>query len=366
MKTGSIYSASDKALFDALNQHQVTNAALRDLFLKRGIIVSKSTSRKALATYFSRFMHDYYDYEALAQLFTPNARREKFTSERIVAQVEVSAFEKAAHLLVDKIVQGGDTASVTTLANGTVAIHINYNATDFNRSEFKQVVQREALITIEQDGDALTLRSQQNDTLDEWRAFLIDKVEEDAGNIDLEVDHISLDHIEDVKIRTRFFTSLIDSMVGFILKDVTDAYVFHPKKDQRRRDADGDVDTGVHISKASLKGEGVLQSEELGTLFAKGFYIWKIVWTSTKKDTQDVYEFEAQFSDQENCRQFSYLPRGFYKFYGPGEINATRTPFPTGDDRELSKLIEATAREVISRLGGAQQGVAGDDQDKVA
>jgi hypothetical protein len=31
MKTGTVYSASDKALFDALTQHAVTQAALRQI-----------------------------------------------------------------------------------------------------------------------------------------------------------------------------------------------------------------------------------------------------------------------------------------------------------------------------------------------
>ena len=62
MKTGSLYSVNDKALYDALHQSQLTKNDLKDLFLARGIVIPSDASREDLSKYFSRLIHDYYDY----------------------------------------------------------------------------------------------------------------------------------------------------------------------------------------------------------------------------------------------------------------------------------------------------------------
>jgi len=59
-------------------------------------------------------------------------------------------------------------------------------------------------------------------------------------------------------------------MTGYTLKDVTDVYVYKPKltasfmaEDDTSSD---EPDDGVHITRVSLKGEGVLISPELDSL----------------------------------------------------------------------------------------------------
>ncbi|WP_342754764.1 hypothetical protein AAGQ96_02670 [Pantoea sp. MBD-2R] len=48
-----LHSVTDKSLYDALCQPRVTNNELRELFLERGIIISKKTDKKDLAKNFS-------------------------------------------------------------------------------------------------------------------------------------------------------------------------------------------------------------------------------------------------------------------------------------------------------------------------
>lgn len=78
MRDGTIFSASDKSLNDALNQKTVTNSDLRELFLTRGVLISKESSRKSLALHFSRLTHDFIDYERLAKIFGSPVHREKW------------------------------------------------------------------------------------------------------------------------------------------------------------------------------------------------------------------------------------------------------------------------------------------------
>ena len=62
----SRYFATDKNIFDALNQHKVDIPTIMELFGRRNIIVGKKTPREALANYFARLPHDYYDHKDIS------------------------------------------------------------------------------------------------------------------------------------------------------------------------------------------------------------------------------------------------------------------------------------------------------------
>lgn len=358
MKTGTIYSASDKSLFDALNQKNVTNSDLRELFLSRGILVSRDTPRRQIALHFSRLTHDFYDYQHLARLFGGGARRDRLTSVRIGGKADLATFEVAALELKEQLeASGGASVRVVGLAGNKIDVELKYQAVHFNKSEFRQVVSRSSIITIEKDGTGLIVHRPANDETQDWVEEIVQKVEDKIGE-KLSLREINLPPSIDVAVKNSFFSQLIRKINGFNFIDVSDVYVTKPKPKQEEigeeddEDAEGG-DPGIHISKASLRGEGVLQSEELKLLSAKGFYISRIVWTAKQHTLDsDIYEFEAQFSDPDECRGFSYLPRGFYRYQAPNAYNETRTGFSRDEDQRLGKLIEAAARETLQKLPG--------------
>lgn len=344
----TLFSANDKAMSDALNQRTVTNADLRELFLSRGIIISRDTPRHVLAQYFSRFAHDYYDYQKLARLFGTSARRDKMTSRRIVSEVSVDVLESAAHELKANLEQEHEALVTVRRKDDKVAVEIRYKSLSFNKSEFRQVTDRIARISIDKTGDTLVIHSPHTDDAEKW----VQDVIAAAGNQlekKLDVREICLSPALSPETKNLFFLNLIKSVKGFKLHDVSDVYVYSPEAELDVEDsADGDrvEDTklGVHISRASLKGVGVLESKELELLRAQGFFISRIVWRARNSDfDSDIYEFEAQFADPENCIGFSYLPRGYYKYQGADGFNESRTGFSQDDDYRLGKLIEAAA-----------------------
>lgn len=363
MKSGSIYYASDKALFDALNQHKVTVSDLRDLFVSRGIIFSKETSRKDLAKMFSRLTHDYYDHQKLAYILGSATRRERITSVKIISELESSDIENAANTIGNEISQLGDAVDVN-VSNNRVEVRISYKETNYNKSEFRQVVQKDAVIVFEKNSDQWSVRNPLNDHIEEIKSTIIDKIQTNL-NKSLDIEEISLEHVSSNEIRTKFFTDLIKNVENHDLVDVSDVYVYHPKvKNTGDEDQNGDDDPtdDVHITKASLKGEGVLQSDELHGLYARGFYICKIVWlcTSSAIDS-DLYEFEAQFADPENCNKFSYLAKGFYKYKSPNEYNKSKTILSSGEENKFNKLIERAAQVSLHNLVKADEIENGDD-----
>lgn len=353
----AIFSVGDKAIFDALNQHGVTKEALRKLFLARGIVYSHKASRKELAMYFSRLVHGYSDYALLTELLQPVSRRERLSSKLIKGDICSDDYESAANKLKEEIEEKGDTSTIDFLQNGNIVIGVSYTVENFNRSELKQKVVKKAEVVIEKNKEGSTLRYQSNHVVAGWADRLVSYLREVEGLV-LEVKEVSLNHINCSKKRTDFFTSLIKSLKDCTFHDVTDVFVYQPKNDLDLKEEDGigrgdDLDVGIHITKASLKGEGVLSSSEFTSLLDKGFYISKIIWQSSGEPvgTSDLYEFEAQFSDPETCSSFTYLARGFYKRAedGMGHV-ASRTALSDSEERRFSQNIESAAWEVIERL----------------
>lgn len=362
MTIGSIYSATDKALFDAINQKSVTAQDLRELFLKHGIIISKSTPRQILAMHFARLMHDYQDFESLACLFDTVQRRERLASLRLASSASTDDIEAAAHEVVAKLKEASDLASVTVQPDGSLQLLVRYRKLHFNKSEFRQVEVKEAIVTLEREGDVIVVRGPQNEKVDEICNELIASIEtKAAGKVDIE--RIDLKSFPDSATRTQFFRQLIEHVPGHKRHDVTDVFLFNPTKEiQSVNDDDDDDETdsepetalGIHISRANLKGGQVLESTEINDLLSKGFYISKIVWKAREASFDaDIVEFEAQFSEPETCTKFSYLVKGYYEYQEKGKFSENRKQFGSNQDREIGKLIESSARTVIKKIGAS-------------
>lgn len=360
MKIGSVYSASDKALFDALNQSTVTAADLRQLFLSHGIIISRTTNRTTLAAHFSRLVHDYDDFQALSKIFDTGQRRERQASFQIESKAELSDFENAAHEIAMKLNADLDAAKVTVMPDGSLKIDVRYKNFHFAKSEFKQIEIKDAVITLEKEEGMVVIRGPQNEKVDTICRDLVSIVETCVDGA-IKIDEISLESFPNSTLRTKFFTDIIDNIVGYKKHDVTDVYVYKPKlkkanfqedeSNEPNEEKDIEVDLGYHISRASLKGEGVLVSEEMEGLIKGGFYISKIVWQARENDLDsDIFEFEAQFTEPESCTKFLYLTRGYYKYQGHQKFSKTRTQFDPEDDKKISKLIELSARTCIKKL----------------
>lgn len=361
MRSGNIYCANDKSLSDAINQSKVTKSDIGDLFYSRGILVSKETKRDVLANYFSMFVHDYYDYEKLALILDTSNRREKSTVSYVSASdLTIEKVEDTAHDIADNLDAFDASCHINRVGN-VVEIALKYRVVNFNVNEFRQVSEREANINLSIENGVLCIRRPHTETVQEVTDIFMSSLSENLGE-DVDVDTINMEGIVNPSSRTEFFERLVRSLEDLEHYDVTDVYIYHPKNidDESEEDlgeSDGEsldpVDTGVHIKKASLKGEKVLQSDELRGLYEKEFYIWKIVWQSKGKfHDSDIYEFEAQFSDPENFKGFSYLARGYYGYKGEMDYTVNRKRFTNREEKELGKKIEEAARRAIQDVVG--------------
>jgi hypothetical protein len=366
LKMKNIHCVTDKALYDALNQSQISLGEMSDLFLDRGIIISKKTPRKDLAKNFSKFNHDYYDHQKIASYLGGGSRRERSTSKVISSTLDTDILLAAAEELKKTIEKENDLCQVYK-SNGKIFVSITYLSTNYGRSDFKQVIKKEALIEIEPQNNTYVVRRPDNEQVENYESLLFSNIEkiiqENNENtegadktLDLQIKEISMEDVTDAALRTSFFTKLITNLDGFVLEDVTDAYVYHPKP-ERLEEEEGNTETGVHVSRASLKGEGVLKSEELSSLYDRGFYIWKIRWTAKENiAAPDIYEFEAQFSDQADFKGFSYSTKGVKKYKGSGEYNKNFISLTKAEENKFFKLIENTAYSIIMTIDKKAQG----------
>lgn len=351
MNKNYLYSVTDKALFEALNTSKITNSELRDLFLSRGVIISLDTDREDLARTFSKYNHDYYDHQRIASAMGVIPRKEKSTISDYITEIDKESVENILNKLKDKIELDKDLCIWHESENGNLVIDINYITPDYTKSEFKQIVNKEAQITIETNDSGYTLRYPDNARVKEYEKYIREAFQEENLKQEKEFDFNSLNlaTIESPELRTKFFNDLLYNMDGYKVTDVTDVYVFHPKPTEEEKKKSGD--SGIHISRASLKGEGVLQSGELQEFYDRGFYISKIRWKFEEELIgSDIYEAEVMFGDPENFTDFSYIDRGKYKYKTQGQYNKNPSKLDQEEELFFSRLIENNARDIINSI----------------
>lgn len=342
MVSGNIFYASDKAVFDALTQKKITNEQLSELFFDRGTIVSRKTNRDSLSKYFSRNIHDYYDHQFIAKIFGSTTRREKTIATRIKNNIESEDIESLISSLCMTRSDNDEKLDFFTRENG-FDINIKYKEVDYNKTEFKQVSDKEAVISLIKEGNEWFIRSPLNDFVEDVKELLLDNISTEMQNDDDELitEDIELNIVDDLSLRKKFFDKeLISSIGSYSLNDVTQVYVYNP---------DDESDTDIHISKASLNGNGVLESSELSSLYEKGFYIWKIIWKISENNMSDIYEIEAQFANAKDCDKFSYLIRGLYK-YKDGDYNTSKTQLSDADELRVTQLIDNAAKYAMDKI----------------
>lgn len=358
MKSGHLYYASDKAVHDALLQFNFKNSDLKELFLSRGILISPDTDRNAAATYFSRLNHDYYDHQKIAAIFGSDNKKERTTIAHVASTFTDAKLEVVAQAFKEKLEATGSEVSFVWTGK-KLEIKVRYEDYNSNKSEFKQTIEREGVFEIETTEEGISIRNPQNKFIDNAKAVLVDILSRNSSGNSLLVREIEMRTLADNKLRTQFFRALLQGLRGYIFKDVTDVYVYNPKI----ADGGGAADNlGIHITKASLKGEGLLSSPELSGLLKSGFYVCKVVWTTLAASEQsDMYELEAQFSDPENCEKFSYAVKGRYKYNDQGHHNKNRVSCDKTVEKKMLKLIEEGAITALDMVRDEFHGGGADE-----
>ena len=350
----SLYYASDKNVFDALNQHKVDTPTIMKLFERRNIVVSKKTPRESLAAYFSRQIHDYQDHKDIASRLGIVPRRERITSMDVNGKVNKDHLDVAVKQLKEELEKTGEVVQIHR-EDGKVSLIVQYSTVDYKVSEFAQRQERDGTIELLKTDDGYTVRNTHNEFVNDVTQTLIKKLET-AAETGLEKVTVSLFGIPSARLRSKFFHELASNLPGHSRSDVTAVYVFKAKPDAMVKD-EGDEDDGeeieseTHVERVSLRGNGVTRSEILNNLLDKDdYYITKIAWGAREiAGAGHDYDIEAMFANPRDCTGFSFILSGVYSFEDGQLASRRRAPFKH-EIEAISSVVEAKARQLVKEL----------------
>lgn len=344
----SLYYASDKNLFDALNEHKVDSPTIFGLFQRRNIVVSKKSSREDLARYFSRLTHDYYDHKNISDRLGVTPRRERVTSMDVKGISNIEALQASVDQIRQELENNGDVVQISRDGEN-LSMHIQYTKIDYKLNEFSQVQTRDGTIEFERCADGYTVRNTQNEYMGDVRDSLIGNIEK-ASDIPLEKVFVSLFDVTSPRLRSKFFHELVNTLPGYSLRDVTDVYVYKSRP-EAEEDAEEESDSDTHIERVLLRGSGVTRSELLNELLdEENYYIIKIGWTALETmGAGHIYDIEAVFAQPKDCSGFSFILSGVF----PREdgVVSSRKRSPTKSEIDsISRVVEARSRVLVEAL----------------
>ena len=386
MRMGSLYFASDKAIYDALTQRSLTSAELRKVFLSRGIVISNESDKKFLANRFSALFHDYYDYRNLSLLVGGRDSREKTTNVVVTTAVTKDQLTDALTSVKEWLVDDQHEQAEVAVHGDQLKLTVKYQKLDLSQAEFRQVVEKTAEVILEKQGSGWKITGPMNDKFKDITDQLYSQIEI-VTDQDVATRTISLEAIPDAGIRTNFLRSLIRNLKDMEVVDVVDVSTFNPKDqedddldlsddalviedsievesvDEGEEGEDGDPEAElarpqpearihkiIRIDKASLKGKGVLESKQLLELEGHGFYMWKIRWKSRERLVgSELVLFEAQFGNQAKYCDFSYIVKGVYN-YNNGKYAKNLVRAEPVFEQKLKIRLEEAAQKILNDI----------------
>jgi len=344
----SLYYASDKNVFDALNMHKVDNATVAKLFKTRNILVSAKDKREDLAEYFSRLTHDYFDHQEIASRLGIAARRERITSMDLIGNINHEQLTTSINVLKNALEEVGNIVRLTT-KGATTYIEIEYTTIDYGRSDFSQVQRKDGTIEIVETSDGLVLRNTKNEYVDDAREALVNNLSKELEE-KLIRREISMYDIPDFKLRSKFFFSVANKTLGYSLYDVTSVYVYKDAPQSQSDDSGGDFDN--HVERVLLRGRGVTHSELLGKLNTDEYYVVRISWRcQATSGAGHHYDIEALFADPKDCTGFSFLLAGVHELDPEtGRVSDKRRTPTKSEIDEVSRAVENAAADVLKEI----------------
>jgi hypothetical protein len=354
----SLYFASDKVIFDALNQRSVPVDLIRELLRARGIFVSLDTPKEELARYFSRLPADYFDHRSIGARLGRVARPERVTSFELKSNISAATAIAALQALKCEIEDDGDTASVEVDKN--LVLRFEYEHIDYTKAEFRQVQPRDALIElVENPTGGYLVRSSENQYARSVVERFCKRLEDEVGT-PLERRSVTLEGHSDPRLRTAFFENLMRSTAGFDFRTVTEAFCYKARAVADNEDDDDEVELEEQpfVERVSLRGQGVNRSFVIDDLYRNGYYVVKTVWLvrPAGRVDADELELEAQFSNPASCSEFSYQVRTVHIREQGRLSNRKRRPLRDEHDalfRCLEEAAQIAYKAAIEGVGHA-------------
>jgi hypothetical protein len=335
----------------------------------RGLILSPEDGRSGLADSLSAMIFGFEDVRALEAEFDRAGRGEKTTFFRLNTALTTAEIKAIA----DEYRDGSDADRVATYMLGTsgVAVDVKYTETDFSKTRLRQRQTKEARIEfkIEDGHTVVTLPATEKarSVAQHLRERLRAKRE-----AELAYEEVDLSAVQDLRLRTQFFTRLISSLAGLQLHNVTRVKVdtaedrLDPSDDEAGgEEADEMQEASAQmlgvVKAVALHGESLLSSLEYQNLSSKGFFITSITWSAKRTESPfQIVQFDAGFDDPSLGQGFKYAVRG-WSTQRNGNYSKSFRPMLPEDKKVFLAVIERTAITVFRELRSDAQTPSSDE-----
>lgn len=356
-----LYCATDKEIYDVLMsaRQRINAAVILELAKDRGIFYSSKDTRETLVHSLSLLPHDYHDLNIILDHREHAGRAEKMTSMTLNAALTIEDIKEVAK---EYITESPSDEKVTSHAKGSdqYVVNVKYSEIDYSKTRLVQRTPKEAGIEFHVEGDKTVIRMPANAKAKEIVGNLKNRLD-GRKKTDIQTDLIEISEFATAAQKTQFFTSLISTLKGFKLDNVTSVKVEPIKKELGEDELDLEDDQNNEQAKqealalvknVALKGESLLLSEEYQSLQKKGFFITSIIWRSKQISMPNlIVEFEAAFEEPEAGKGFKYSVRGVLNYITTdSEYTKTLRPIESEDKQKFLSLIEQTASAAIAEI----------------
>lgn len=350
----SIYYATDKNIYDILNHRAVSLDFLYNFLKFKGIIVSQKADKAELVEYIKQFLIDYHDRSELLNAFTHHQAKEKKTNKKLKTEINDEQLQEVLANVKSIFSDNKECVDINVLDNNNTVVTLKYTDVDYSKTELRQKEEKEIKVTISNDGNELKIHSTANDKAYEFVNTIKKQIEQILPENTIDEIVVTLEAIKEPSKRTKFFQNLIYGMAGYTVHDVKNVYVATLGQENDDEN-EQQVEVAASIRRVILKGCSVINTDEYKSLKTKGFYIAKLIWTSKEKNgvSNDLFEFEAEFGNQEKCTDFKYTCNGYYSFDTDKlEYHSQRHKVPNQTERVLLDLLELSAEAALKDVQG--------------
>ena len=340
------FYATDKDVHDLLTR--LNMESLIAIGKSRGLIVSHSSQKDIIISYFARQMFSHPQLQEALKLMEHEDREERATPSKLDADVEITSVAQAFERVRDERKDPDERMEITQRPSGELEVKYAYTHLDFSQATLRQRTTKEITFLIQKNGNILDFSYNNNakavEIYSEVKAIL--KGEEPSKIME----HVSLSGIKDSGKRVSFFHELMNNIEGFRLRTVLNIKAERMDKEAGKDDS-GEIEKLEEMVKnMALTGGSVWSSPEFKSMVENGFFVYRSKWLGTELDGDNrTIEFEAGFSDGE-CADFSARAVGYYKRNESGGLEKKTTALRNAERELFRNRVQKSAFECSEKI----------------
>lgn len=350
---------NDRNIYDGLKGATKASASiLIALARQRGLLLSDLTPRDDVIDYLSRLTHSWHDVKAMIDLSNTADRAEKKQTRTLPFKKTAGHIERLLKQLESKQAEARDEVwKVSTANNGrTAVVTIRYTVPDFTASAMTRLTEHTCRIEFTADQGNIQVRYPKQGRAEQLVGSVLRILNEDEDQ-EREAEEISLSDVRSNRLRSEFFTKIIEGIPGFKVHEVSSVRGNNGSLTDRPTSLESRAAAALQsaIKRVTLSGRSITRTNEFRQFFGKpgaepDFHITSTSWICDEQEGKALRaEFEAGFSGQANCTGFAYRIRKIW-YRHDGVLRRTHSSPAPEDERRLMELVEVRAREVCREI----------------